>query len=178
MDTDSAIMLGIMKKDQHAFEALVDKYGGLIKSVVRYHLAAFSAYAEDCENDILLSIWQNADRFDSEKNSLKNWIGAVSKYKCIDYKRKYCKELETENIDDKAIAKNDVYSSLQEDISALLEALPEADRQLFYRHYILGERVEDIAHAMHSKTSLLYNRLSRGRKKLKKCIQGSDINEK
>ena len=40
------------------------------------------------ENDILFSIWQNIDRFDANKNTLKNWIGAVSKYRAINYKRK------------------------------------------------------------------------------------------
>lgn len=175
MYSDELIADGIIKKDERAFGALVDKYGGLIKSIVRYHLSAFPSYIEDCENDILLALWQNMARYDAGKNSLKNWIGAVSKYKCIDYKRKYYKELETENIEDKIIAQNDVYESLKEDVQSLLAGLSDSDRELFYRRYILGERVEEIARSSGKNAAFLYNRLSRGRKKLKRCIKESGI---
>ncbi|MDD6214142.1 MAG: sigma-70 family RNA polymerase sigma factor [Firmicutes bacterium] len=175
MYSDEFIADGIIKKDERAFGALVDKYGGLIKSIVRYHLSDFPSYIEDCENDILLALWQNMAHYDTGKNSLKNWIGAVSKYKCIDYKRKYYKELEMENIEDRIIAQNDVYESLKEDVQSLLAGLSEADRELFYRRYILGERVEEIARRSGRNAAILYNRLSRGRKKLKRCIKESGI---
>ena len=85
------------------------------------------------------------------------------------------KELEMENIEDRIIAQNDVYESLKEDVQSLLAGLSEADRELFYRRYILGERVEEIARRSGRNAAILYNRLSRGRKKLKRCIKESGI---
>jgi len=35
----------------------------------------------------LLAIWDNIDSFDEDKNSFKNWVAAISKYKSIDYQR-------------------------------------------------------------------------------------------
>lgn len=43
-------------------------------------------------NDVLLAIWDHIDSFQPEKNSFKNWIAAIEKYKAIDYLRKYQKE--------------------------------------------------------------------------------------
>lgn len=91
--TDEDLARFVASGDEYAFEELIRRYGGLIKSIVRYHLRDISMWQDDCINDILFKIWQNIDRFDAEKNNLKNWIGAVAKYRAIDYKRKYYREL-------------------------------------------------------------------------------------
>lgn len=78
--TDDELVYLIIKKNQSAFDELIRRYGGLIKSIVKYHLKDIAMWQEECINDILFSIWKNIDRFDARKNTLKNWIGAVSKY--------------------------------------------------------------------------------------------------
>ena len=89
MSLDREIVEGIKRKDENAFNILVDIYGGVIKSIVIYHMRGFLEYTDECINDVLLSVWNNIESYDSEKNSLKNWLGAIAKYKCIDYKKKY-----------------------------------------------------------------------------------------
>ncbi|MBO3444474.1 RNA polymerase subunit sigma-70, partial [Clostridium sp. CCUG 7971] len=42
--------------------------------------------------------WGNIKSFDKNKNNFKNWICAISKYKAIDYKRKYLSKIETLDI--------------------------------------------------------------------------------
>ena len=178
MNQDDKIVAGIIKKDQKAVELLVDEYGGLIWSIVKFHLSVFEVYQEECRNDILLAIWQNIDRYDANKNSLKNWIGAISKYKCIDYKRKYYKELRLEALDETIPdTKNTFEQTMQNEIDSLLSGLSPGDRELFYRHYILGEKVETIAKDFHKSSGYFYNRLSRGRKKLKQNLRRSDYFE-
>jgi RNA polymerase sigma-70 factor (ECF subfamily) len=46
-----------------------------------------------------MAVWDNIDTFCPEKNSFKNWVAAIAKYKSIDYKRRYLKLLEQENIE-------------------------------------------------------------------------------
>ena len=87
---DRQLAAGIRRKEEKALDQLIDQYGRLIKSIVFYHLGDF--YRDECINDILLCIWNHIDQYHPEKNSLKNWIGAICKYKCIDYKRKFYKE--------------------------------------------------------------------------------------
>ncbi len=178
MNQDDKIVAGMLKKDQKAFNLFVDEYGGLIWSIVKRHLSAFEAYQEECRNDILFSVWQNIDRYDANKNSLKNWVGAISKYKCIDYKRKYYKELQLKSLDESIPDTKNVFEqTLQDEIDSLLSGLSPCDRDLFYRHYILEEKVEDIAKDFHKSPGYFYNRLSRGRKKLKQTLRRSDYCE-
>lgn len=176
IEVDEQIVRGIINKDKNALAMLIDSYGSLIKSIVGYHLSAFKLYQEECINDVLLSVWQNIKKFDSGKNSLKNWIGAICKYKCIDYKRKHYREISFEELNENIPDNEDKLESiLDSEINSLLEGLTPKDRELFYRHYILGEKVEQIAEQTSNKPSILYNRLSRGRKKLRQILQRSEF---
>ena len=137
-------------------------------------------WQEDCENDVLLSVWRNIDRFDPEKNSLKNWLGAVAKYRAINYKRKYIRELSgkelTEDITDGMAADAELLKQeTRSDIISLLDGLGDTDREIFIRRYIMEQGVGEIAAEKSQKPSWIYNRLSRGRKILR--TKWSDYHE-
>ena len=188
MDTDEKLAAGLAARDEKALEVLIEKYGGLIKAIVSRHLSRMPSHIGECVNDILFSVWSNIDRFDPSKNSLKNWIGAISKYKCIDYKRKYFKELCSEELSPEDLSPDAATEGGAEDaliqketmaeIMSLLSCLKPRDRRLFYRRYILSEPIREIAEKSGEDPAVIYNRLSRGRKRLKRHLLRSDIYEK
>ena len=65
------------------------------------------------------------------------------------------------------IIKND----LSEEMTSLLNYLKEADRELFIKHYAEQKDINSISKEMGIKTSALYNRLSRGRSKLRTILK-------
>ena len=77
----------IKKKKEKGMELLIDNYRGIITAVVRRYLGVLINYEEECVDDVLMSVWNNIKSFDKSKNTFKNWICAVSKYKAIDYKK-------------------------------------------------------------------------------------------
>ena len=171
--TDEETVNGIINKNQNAFEALVDKYGGIVKSVVYKHLYLLPSYCDDCINEVLFDIWRNIDRYDPEKNSLKNWIGAVSRYKAIDFKRKYLRRIADVTLDkaDKLLADR-IESDMKCDVEDLLKCLTDEDREIFYRHYIFGEKVPEMSVRNGKTQSFYFNRLSRGRSKISEAYFG------
>lgn len=177
---DEELVYGIKRKNEFALNALVDQYGGLIKSIVSYHIS--DTYRDECINDTLFSIWNNISKFNPRKNSLKNWIGAICKYKCVDYKRKYYKEIFAkidETIPSSLTAESSILKQeIEDEINELLSSLPKRDREIFYRRYIDNETISEIANDMNISSSALYNRLSRGRRKLRKNTLRGDHNEK
>lgn len=169
---DMQLVAGIQRKDEKMLECLIDQYGGFIKGIVFRHLPA--NYREECINDILFSIWNHISQFDENKNSLKNWIGAICKYKCIDYKRKYYKENFVE-LDESIPAPDQTEQTIlllemEAEVKELLKALPERDQELFRRRYLENENIEEISASMGIDRTVLYNRLSRGKKKLRKFL--------
>ena len=169
---DELMIKYIKKKKENGMELLIDNYRGIITAVVRRHLGVLINYEEECVDDILLSIWDNITKFDDSKNSFKNWICAVSKYKAIDYKKKYLSKVEYMDISEEIyyIDQELLKSEIEEEVNDILSHSNENDRKLFKQHYLNGETLEEIAVKNNTKISNLYNRLSRGRKKIRKSM--------
>ena len=166
---DELIIKYIKKKKEVGMELLIDNYRGILTSVVRKHLGVLINYEEECIDDVLLSIWDNIKSFDKNKNQFKNWICAIAKYKAIDYKRKYLDKVETLDMTDEIyyIDKDLVKQETKEEVEEILSHLNEKDRELFVKHYLEDIDLETIALKSNTKVSNLYNRLSRGRKRIR-----------
>ena len=169
---DKLIIKYLNKKKEEGLSLLIDVYGDYIYTIVKNNLRMLPNHQEECLNDILLSIWMNIKDFDNKKNTLKNWIGVVSKYKTIDYKRKYLNELKFYDIDDNlnVIDKNLLQCEIKEGVNYLLQNLNEKDRQLFIKRYIEDLDIETIAKEMNTSSSKIYMRISRCKKKLRKLV--------
>ena len=164
---DDWIVASIMRKKEKGLELLIDQYGGLITAIVRKHLGTLKSYEEECVNDVLLAIWHHIHRFDSEKNTFKNWVAAIAKYKAIDYQRKYIKT-QHESLSEAGVGEtSEVHNVQTDDVEELLGHLSEGDRELFKAYYLQEIELKQIAKKQETTISNLYNRLSRGRKKLK-----------
>lgn len=169
---DELIIKYIKKRKEKGMEMLIDNYRGLITAVVRKHLGVLINYEEECVSDIFLAIWDNIKSFESDKNSFKNWICAISKYRAIDYKRKYLSKIETVDMSEEVyyIDAELMKSEIKEEINEILSHLNEKDREIFTKYYLEGENLESIAIKTNTNVSNLYNRLSRGRNKIRKSM--------
>jgi len=111
------------------------------------------------------------------KSSLKNWIAVISKFTAINYRRKYLRlSLETDIADETITASHNIEEEVikiefNQEISSLLENLSSKNKELFIKHYLQDKSVDDISKELNLETSIIYNRLSRGRKKLKEIIK-------
>lgn len=169
---DKLIIKYIKKKNQKGMEILIDQYNGLITSVIRYHLGSLTNYEEECVSDTLLAIWDNIEGFDQDKNTFKNWICAIAKYKAIDYKRKYLNKIEVSDLDEQNyyIDKNLLKIEIQEELNETLKFLSEEDKEIFRRYYLNDESVIDIANDKKLAISSVHSKLSRGKAKIRKSL--------
>lgn len=162
--------------NEKALAYVIDEYGGLIMSVIRKHLFYLPEKQEECFDDVLLKIWQNIESFDENKSTFRNWAAAVAKYQAIDYLRSYRKELQTVNIEDAVIVQEDhalagmIEKEINSEVEKMLECLKPKDRELFYKLYVEEKSMKQISCETGIKQEVIYNRLSRGRKKLRRNI--------
>lgn len=168
---DKLIVKYIKKCNQKGMEMLIDSYNGLLTSVIRKHLNSLLIYEEECISDVLFLIWENIEGFDSKRNTFKNWICAIAKYKAIDYKRKYISKINLEiNNNISYIDENLARVEIEEEINEILNFLNDKDKELFTRYYLDGYKLEEIAIETNNNVSNLHSRLSRGRKKIRKIF--------
>lgn len=175
----------IKKRNEKALEYVIDNYAWVIKTVLKKHLFNLQDFYEECMDDCLLAIWENIHYYDPKKSSFKNWIAGIAKYKSIDYMRKYLKNTETKNIEDVVISAegNLLREILADEISRetekMLCSLSEEDREIFKKIYFECKNMDEVSKETGLSKSILYNRISRGKKKMRKAINvaGGSKNE-
>ena len=168
----------IKRKNSKGLDFVVDNYSNLVFKIIYDVLNSsfHSQYAEECANDVFLSVWDNIDSYNEEKGAFKNWIAAISKYKAIDYKRKLYKQSTDKCIDDYPLPDEVSTESLivakenNKELFQVIDLLNEEDREIFIRRYFLYEGIENIAKNFGVERNLVDQRLSRGRKFLKEKL--------
>lgn len=184
MDIDEGNFIEELKnRNEDALYFVIDNYLAIIKTVTNRHLFYLEDRKEECVNDCLLAVWENIHSYDPKRSSFKNWIAGIAKYKSIDYVRKYLKDRDIENIDDKIIESDEdslnklIEKEFNRQVDDLLSNLSREDQKIFIETYFNNKSAEDISKEVDLKESAIYNRLSRGRKKLR-LLMGGNKNER
>lgn len=169
----------LKKKDEKALDYIIDIYGGLIKFVINKHLYDMKDYHEECIQDVFFDVWNGIDKYDSTKGDFRNWIAAIAKYKCIMYKRKYSYISLNKDIEDIELAIDNIEielrnKELKEEVNSLLENLKEEDKRIFIEYYIEEKSVKEISRDLNIKGDNIYNRISRGKKKLRMLFENKN----
>lgn len=173
--TEKNFVEELKRKNEKALEYVIMQYGWIIKSIVRKQLYHLESHEEECINDILMGIWNNINQFDPSRNHFGNWVAGICKYKTFDYMRKYLRDLDCIGLDevDERIGQEEKYVVEEEiDCNYILEHLNETDKDLFKRLYIEEETVKEVAASMGMKTDVIYNRVSRGKRRIREIFQG------
>lgn len=179
VNEDNFISL-LRSKKEKALNYVIDNYGGLIKYIVKKELYNLESVQGECVNDILLAIWNNSDQYDEDRSTFKNWIIGICKFKSIDFKRKYLKDIGNENIENINISTPDntyieiVNDEIDEEVEDLLKCLKQEDREIFIKVYIEEKKIEDISIETGLKKSVIYNRISKGKKKIRKKYDATE----
>ncbi|MGI2329049.1 sigma-70 family RNA polymerase sigma factor [Planococcus sp. YIM B11945] len=171
----------LKQKDEQALDYLIDTYMPFLKGICQHILVKSCGQqaAEECLNDVFLTIWQKAHQFEGEPDDFRKWAGMVAKYKAIDSYRRLMKQQEREAVTDEV--RNDgqiddtedavLQNEVREEMLFRLHKLPEADRELFLMKYYLDLSNSEISEALAITVSAVENRLYRGKRKLVHLIE-------
>ncbi len=160
--------------NEKAINYVIDEYSWVLKTVIARNMSTLPEFKEECMNDCLLAIWNNINTYDEKRASFKSWIAGIAKHKCISYKRKYLKELNNVNIDDldliaeKNVEQGIIDEEMRNEVYELLSCLSDEDKIIFSKFYFEDADVAGISKQLNISKDMIYNRLSRGRKKIKK----------
>lgn len=162
--------------NEKALEYVVDTYGGLLLAVTRKQLAALPELQQECVNDTLLAIWQNIDRYDENRSSFANWAAGICRYKAIDCRRSWLKRWQEQPLETAAeladprcqtdLLEQEIFAEAEQ----MLSCLKEEDQLLFRQLFLEDIPVNEIAKQQGISRGAVYNRVSRGRKQLRKLF--------
>jgi RNA polymerase sigma-70 factor, ECF subfamily len=162
---------------EDALDYIIDNYLPLVKGTICKVLGQFKdvGFIEECINDVFLSVWSNARKFQGDTTNFKQWIFAIAKFKAIDFYRKKVKtaemildaiEISSESsVEDEIIIKESENELLQ-----LINGLEPMDREVFILKFFLGYKSQEIALKLNTTKASIDNRIYRGKKKLKEKV--------
>ncbi|MDT2974585.1 sigma-70 family RNA polymerase sigma factor [Enterococcus casseliflavus] len=166
---DEEIIERIKKKDYAGLEELLAVYGDSMLRTIHSVLSQPHEVSErqDVANEVFYEVWQNIAAYQPERSRLITWLLLISRSRAIDHKRKLNKRsLEEKPVDEQELAIEESPLT-KENFLCFIEDLEALDQRIFLLYYFYQESPETIAEQTDLNVSAIYNRLSRGRKRLK-----------
>ena len=170
---DTDLLHRLRQKSTGALEEAVRQYGAYVMAVIRNRSRGVLT-AEDQEeiaSDVFVNLWRGAKSI--TRGQLRPWLGAVARKQTAEAMRKKNVYLPLE--DDALITLDRLWEQMVEKerceaLAQALAALPEEDREIFYRFYDLSQTTAQIADEVHMNASTVRSRLLRGREALRKTL--------
>ncbi len=79
-----ALMLKIAAKDRQAFEAFyylyAERIGGYLNKMLKRH-----DWVDEAVNDVMLAVWQSAERFDPDRGKISTWLFGIAHNKGLKF---------------------------------------------------------------------------------------------
>jgi RNA polymerase sigma-70 factor (ECF subfamily) len=166
---DEEIIERIKKKDYVGLEELLAVYGDSMLRTIHSVLSQPHEVSErqDVANEVFYEVWQKIAAYQPDRSRLITWLLLISRSRAIDHKRKLNKRsLEEKPVDEQELAIEESPLT-KENFLGFIEDLEALDQRIFLLYYFYQESPETIAEQTDLNVSAIYNRLSRGRKRLK-----------
>lgn len=167
----------LMKRgDERGLQYFIEHHGWIVKSIICKRMANFENEWADCMNDVFLAIWDNVGKYDSSWAAFTTWAAAVTRYRILHYMRKLNNAAWEEDVEVvQLVGEMDVRTELyfeeeEKEFRSLLSDLSEQDQEIFVKLFWDELNHDEISEDLKIPKPVLYNRISRGKKKLRNSI--------
>ena len=184
MIDDHELLHMLKQNPESGVRQLMEQYAGLIFSVISGRAGSVAAVQdlEECASDVIFEVFQNREKIDLNKGSLKSFVAVVARKRAINLFNKKMKEIErnspTEYIggDENAIYYEDTIIKNEEHqyLIDAVKSLGEPDSSIVFRKYYFGQKAKEIAADLGMTTGAVETRLSRAVNKLRNLMGGRD----
>lgn len=171
------LMLRAAKKDREAFGELYTLLGPKLKGYMM-RFCRDGAKAEELTQEVLLTAWRRADRYDPARASAETWIFTIARNRVIDSVRKR-KLSEADKRDPMWVVPSPEASDTQVDnkqraerIQTAVEALPDPQRAVVERAFFEGESYPEIAGALGVALGTVKSRARLAFARLRETLEG------
>jgi RNA polymerase sigma factor (sigma-70 family) len=165
--------------DGAAVQECIDRYGGLVWSLARQYTAGGSggqAETEDAVQDIFISIWQNADRFDEAIAAEATFIAMIARRRLIDRRRKQARRRDAANMSEnmpEPVAAREERLEMNDDAlraAQALERLRPEQKQVLELSLMHGRTYEQIAESTRLPIGTVKTHARRGLQRLREVL--------
>lgn len=177
--TDVSLVARIAVGDDRALQTVYERYSPLVYGLAR-RVTASTAHAEEITQEVFVYLWQNPDRFDAERGSLRAFLGALAHRRSVDEVRRNSRRTAREdkvghdasNLDLLEIGEDIERSQTAERVRAAVSSLPEQQREAVLMAYFGGCTFRQVAERLSIPEGTAKSRLRLGLSKLAGLLEG------
>jgi RNA polymerase sigma-70 factor (ECF subfamily) len=178
----ASLISAVARGDQHAFEALYDRYSSMLYALL-LRILGNAEDAQEVLQEAFVKVWTNAESFDETRGNEIAWMISIARSRGIDKlrSRKIRNEREHEAgrevaihvgfIDRSTGADHAIASQEGLAVRGALAALPEAQRIALELAYFEGCSQSEIAEKLGEPLGTIKTRMQLGMKKLRESLR-------
>ena len=177
---DRALVVLLARGDAQALEVLYGRYGRACYGLAR-RILADEQLAQDVVQEVFLTIWRDASRFDASRGGFSTWLLSMTHHKSVDSvrreenlrKRRTSADL-LETRESEAPKVDEAVWSLvrRERVREVLMTLPDPQREALALAYYGGYTQREIAGLTSTPLGTVKTRMLAGMRRMKESLDG------
>lgn len=166
---DSDLINEVIQGNDKAFETLMNKYLVSIYNYLRYHINN-DEDVKDVIQDVMLSVYNGIKNYQGN-SSFKTWVLSITRKKVADfYRLKYAQNTVPLSDNDNYIDSQFTHNTSRLSIYAIIEKLPQLDRDLIHLAFIQEQSYKEIAEILDIPIGTVKSKIHYIKEKLKPLL--------
>jgi len=179
--SDAALVVSIGRYHEDALAEVYRRHAGAVFALAR-RLLADKALAEEIVQEVFLRLWNDPDRYDPDRGSLRSYLLAQCHGRSVDLIRAESSRRRREERELTLAAESgydlehEVWDMAVADrVKATLQGLPEAEREAILLAYFGGHTYREVADLLGTPEGTVKSRIRAGLKKMRGELAGIGI---
>jgi RNA polymerase sigma-70 factor, ECF subfamily len=151
---DAELVARVGDGDTAALRELYERFGSILFGMA-LRIAGDRQAAEECTQDVFVSVWQRARDYEPERAAVSTWLITIARNRAVDYVRRRAARpadpyAEVEPTDDPSADVADTVAAAETSrrMAAALAELPHAQREVLILAYFQGLSHSEIADSL------------------------------
>jgi RNA polymerase sigma-70 factor (ECF subfamily) len=179
--SEATIVVAIGRYHEDALAEAYRRHAGSVYALAK-RLIVDKALAEEVVQEVFLRLWNNPERFDPERGSLRSYLLAQCHGRSVDLIRSESSRRAREERDLTMTAEagydleHEVWDiAVADRVRTVLQTLPDIERQAILLAYFGGHTYREVAELLNEAEGTVKSRIRAGLKRMRQELQGAGI---
>ncbi|HZN13319.1 MAG TPA: sigma-70 family RNA polymerase sigma factor [Acidimicrobiales bacterium] len=179
--SDAALVFAVARYNQDALAEAYRRHAGAVFALAR-RVAGDEPLAEEVTQEVFLRLWNQPERFDPERGSLRSFLLAQAHSRAVDHIRSESSRKRREDVDARRTAgggydvEHEVWDlAVAENVKAAVEHLPADERKAIELAYFGGHTYREVATLLNQPEGTVKSRIRNGLKRMRTTLVSAGL---